>query len=163
MRDGLTGLFNRRYMEEALAREIHNAERSHGVVSIIMLDIDHFKRFNDNFGHAAGDALLRELGKMLQSQVRGGDIVCRYGGEEFTVILPGTALARAQEVAEKMRRKTKRLRIQSNTIVIDEVRISLGVAAYPQHGSDGNEVLHAADLALLQAKHTRDCTVVASE
>lgn len=160
MRDGLTGLFNRRYMEESLLREIRNAQRNQSPIAIIMLDIDHFKRFNDSFGHAAGDALLRGIGAMLQTEMRGGDLACRYGGEEFTVILPDTGLAQAFEVAEKLRQKTRRLRIQLNGAEVGEVTISLGVAAYPEHGASWEDVLHAADMALLQAKQTRDRAVL---
>ncbi len=160
MRDGLTGLFNRRYMEETLLRETRNARRNKSVVAIIMLDIDHFKRFNDSFGHAAGDALLRGIGRMLQTQMRGGDLACRYGGEEFTIILPNTDLRQAGEIAEKLRQKTRTLRIEANGAAVGEVTISLGVALYPQHGETWEDVLHAADMALLQAKQTRDCSVI---
>lgn len=160
MRDGLTNLFNRRYMEETLVREIRNAERTNEVVAIIMLDIDHFKHFNDSFGHAAGDMLLREIGKLLQTQMRGGDLACRYGGEEFTLILPKTQLLQAGEIAEKLRQKTGQLQIKLNGTAIGQVSISLGVAAYPQHGANWEEVLHAADMALLQAKQTRNRSVI---
>ena len=160
MRDGLTGLFNRRYMEETLLRETRNAKRNHSAIAIIMLDIDHFKRFNDSFGHAAGDALLREIGKLLQTQMRGGDLACRYGGEEFTIILPNTGLQQAGEIAEKLRQKVRLLHIQINGATLGEITISLGVALYPQHGESWEEVLHAADMALLQAKQTRDCSVI---
>ncbi|MGB6054324.1 MAG: diguanylate cyclase [Burkholderiaceae bacterium] len=160
MRDGLTGLFNRRYMEESLVREIRNAQRNQTPIAIIMLDIDHFKRFNDTFGHAAGDALLRRIGGMLQTEMRGGDLACRYGGEEFTVILPDTGLPQAFEVAEKLRQKTKRLHVQLNGAEVGEVTISLGVAAYPEHGAGWEDVLHAADMALLRAKQTRDRAVL---
>jgi diguanylate cyclase (GGDEF)-like protein len=160
MRDGLTGLFNRRYMEETLLREIRNAKRSRSTIAIIMLDIDHFKHFNDSFGHAAGDALLRGIGHLLQTQIRGGDLACRYGGEEFTIVLPQTGLQQAFEIAEKLRRATRQLRIQQNGAAVGEVTISLGMAAYPQHGATWEEVLHAADMALLQAKQTRDRSVV---
>jgi diguanylate cyclase (GGDEF)-like protein len=125
-----------------------------------MLDIDHFKHFNDTFGHAAGDALLRGIGNMLQTEMRGGDLACRYGGEEFTIILPRTDLQQAAEVAEKLRQKTKRLQIQVDGATVGEVTVSLGVAAYPQHGATWEDVLHAADMALLQAKQTRDRTVL---
>lgn len=161
MRDGLTNLFNRRYMEETLEREIRNAKRSGETLAIIMLDIDHFKHFNDTFGHAAGDTLLREIGKMLQTHMRGGDLACRYGGEEFTLILPKTLLPQAGEIAEKLRYKTRELHITLNGTAVGQVSISLGVAAYPQHGATWEDVLHAADMALLQAKQTRDRTVIA--
>jgi diguanylate cyclase (GGDEF)-like protein len=156
----LTNLFNRRYMEETLVREIRTAQRNQTMIAIIMLDIDHFKHFNDSFGHAAGDALLRGIGGMLQTEIRGGDLACRYGGEEFTIILPETDLQAALEIAEKLRRKVKLLQIQLNGAKVGEVTISLGVAAYPQHGATWEDVLHAADMALLKAKQTRDRSVI---
>ena len=112
IRDPLTGLFNRRYMEESLEREVRRAGRCRHSVGIIMLDLDHFKRFNDTFGHQGGDALLRELGAMLQRSIRGGDIACRYGGEEFTLILPEVTIADAGQRAEHLREAVKTLRAQ---------------------------------------------------
>jgi diguanylate cyclase (GGDEF)-like protein len=156
MRDGLTGIFNRRFMEESLLREARRADRSQMPLSVIMIDIDHFKRFNDNFGHPAGDALLRGVGKMLQAEMRGGDLACRYGGEEFTVILPATPLPAACEIAERLRMKTQELDIAMEGRALDKITISLGVASYPQHGDSWEAVVHAADLALLNAKTTRN-------
>jgi diguanylate cyclase (GGDEF)-like protein len=92
MRDVLTGLFNRRYMEETLERELRRAVREQGPLGIIMLDLDHFKQLNDTFGHEAGDTVLRALGRCMQELTRGYDIACRYGGEEFTLILPAAPL-----------------------------------------------------------------------
>lgn len=160
MRDGLTGLFNRRYMEETLVRETRNAERNKTDIAIIMLDIDHFKRFNDNFGHAAGDALLRELAKMLQDKIRGGDLACRYGGEEFTIILPHTALMHAADIARQLLESARHLHVEINGQSVGEITISLGVASFPQHGENWAAVLHAADVALLHAKRTRNSVVV---
>lgn len=159
MRDGLTGLFNRRFMEESLLREIRRAERTHAPLALIMIDIDHFKRFNDNFGHPAGDALLRGVGKMLQAAMRGSDLACRYGGEEFTIILPGTPLSAASEIAEKLRKNAQALDIAMEGHALDKITISLGVASFPQHGDSWEAVLHAADLALLNAKITRNRVV----
>jgi diguanylate cyclase (GGDEF)-like protein len=159
MRDGLTGIFNRRFMEESLLREARRADRSQMPLSVIMIDIDHFKRFNDNFGHPAGDALLRGVGKMLQAEMRGGDLACRYGGEEFTVILPATPLSAACEIAERLRMKTQELDIAMEGRALDKITISLGVASYPQHGDSWEAVLLAADLALLNAKTTRNRVV----
>lgn len=160
VRDGLTGLFNRRFMEESLRREMRNAQRNKSPVSIIMVDIDHFKRFNDTFGHAAGDLLLREVGNILQTQMRGGDLACRYGGEEFTIILPATMLHNAADIAEKLREKVRSLRLSMDGQQLSEITISLGVACYPEQGATWEDVLHAADLALMQAKQTRNRTVV---
>ncbi|QDZ28452.1 diguanylate cyclase [Noviherbaspirillum sp. UKPF54] len=160
MRDGLTGLFNRRFMEESLSREMRNAQRNKSPVAIVMIDIDHFKRFNDTFGHAAGDMLLREVGGMLQRQMRGGDLACRYGGEEFTVILPATALRNAAELAEKLRDSARGLSVTMDGHALGQITISLGVASFPEHGDTWEAVLHAADIALMQAKHTRNRTMV---
>lgn len=160
VRDGLTGLFNRRYMEETLIRETRNADRNHTPVSIIMLDIDHFKRFNDTFGHAVGDALLREIGTMLQTEMRGGDLACRYGGEEFTLILPGASLTHAAAIAETLREAVHYLTVEFQGRVVGPVSASFGVASYPVHGATWEAVLHAADTALLLAKQARDRVVV---
>ncbi len=160
MRDGLTGLFNRRFMEESLSREMRNARRTKSPVAIVMIDIDHFKRFNDTFGHAAGDTLLREVGKLLQRQMRGGDLACRYGGEEFTVILPATALHNAADLAEKLRDSVRHLRVTMEGQALGQITISLGVACFPEHGDTWETVLHAADIALMHAKHTRNRTMV---
>jgi diguanylate cyclase (GGDEF)-like protein/PAS domain S-box-containing protein len=161
IRDVLTGLFNRRYMEEMLNREIHRAERKATPLGIIMLDIDHFKQFNDAFGHAAGDALLRELGSFLKARIRGGDIACRYGGEEFMLILPETSLDDTRQRAEQLREEFKHLNVKYNGQSTRSVTLSLGVAVFPEHGLTGEAVSRAADLALYQAKRGgRDRVVV---
>ena len=152
IRDPLTGLFNRRYMEESLEREVRRAGRCRHSVGIIMLDLDHFKRFNDTFGHQGGDALLRELGAMLQRSIRGGDIACRYGGEEFTLILPEVTIADAGQRAEHLREAVKTLRAQHHRQPLGPITVSAGVATYPENGSSGDAVLRAADAALYQAK-----------
>jgi diguanylate cyclase (GGDEF)-like protein len=161
VRDSLTGLFNRRHMEETLIRETLRAERNGTTISVIMIDIDHFKRFNDTFGHAAGDALLRELGRLLERYTRGSDLACRYGGEEFTVILPGSSLTVAQEIAEVLRENVQKLEIKVHGQSVGKVTISLGVACYPKHGSSWEDMLHSADLAMLEAKQVRNRVVVA--
>jgi diguanylate cyclase (GGDEF)-like protein len=117
-----------------------------------MLDLDRFKGFNDTHGHAAGDVLLSELGAFLKSRVRAEDIACRYGGEEFALILPDSDLAAAAQRAEALRDGAHGLRIQYGGQMIGPVSISLGVAAFPQHGADGATVLRAADSALYRAK-----------
>ena len=152
IRDPLTGLFNRRYMEKSLEREVRRAGRYRHSVGIIMLDLDHFKRFNDTYGHQGGDALLRELGAMLQRSIRGGDIACRYGGEEFTLILPEVTSADAGQRAEHLREAVKTLRAQHHRQPLGPVTVSAGVATYPENGSSGDAVLRAADAALYQAK-----------
>ncbi len=152
IRDPLTGLFNRRYLEESLEREIHRAERNNHPVGVIMLDIDHFKQYNDTYGHEAGDIVLRELGAYLASQIRAGDIACRYGGEEFILILPEASLEVTAERAERIRLGARKLNIKINNISLGEITLSVGVAAFPEHGLNGASVIRSADEALYQAK-----------
>jgi diguanylate cyclase (GGDEF)-like protein len=162
IRDPLTGLFNRRYLEEMLAIEIERAKRAKGPFSIIMLDLDHFKRFNDTHGHEAGDAVLQVLGGFLQRHVRGGDIACRYSGEEFTLILSGMSLAAAQERAEQLCEGVRALNVDFKNQILGPLTLSVGIAAFPNHGESGDMVLQAADAALYQAKSQgRDRVVVA--
>jgi diguanylate cyclase (GGDEF)-like protein len=152
IRDPLTGLFNRRYMEESLEREMRRATRGRHPVGIIMLDLDYFKRFNDTYGHEAGDDLLRRVGGALQRSIRGEDIACRYGGEEFTLILPEASLVDAAHRAEAIRESIKTLSVDRRRPQIGGVTISGGVATFPDHGPSGDAVLRAADAALYQAK-----------
>jgi diguanylate cyclase (GGDEF)-like protein len=152
IRDPVTGLFNRRYMEETLERELARAARAKGPVSIIMLDIDHFKHFNDTFGHEAGDLVLREIGACLRAQIRAEDIACRYGGEEFTLIMPAASVDIARQRAEHMREQVKGLTVQHHGQALGQITASLGVAVYPEDGETGETVLAAADAALYRAK-----------
>jgi diguanylate cyclase (GGDEF)-like protein len=162
IRDALTGLFNRRYLEETLDREVHRATRLQRSVAVIMLDIDYFKRFNDTFGHEAGDTLLRELGSFFKTQIRGGDFACRYGGEEFTLIFPEVSLANIIQRAERLREGVKDIRVEYQDRELGAITISLGVALFPEHGTTAKTLLHAADAALYQAKHEgRDRVIVA--
>ena len=161
IRDPLTKLYNRRYMEEALNREVQRAERHHSSVGIIMLDVDHFKKFNDSHGHEAGDVVLERLGELLQNNIRGGDIACRYGGEEFLLILPDTTLEIAAMRARELLDRSRQLQIvhQHNTF---SITISLGVSALPEHGQTIHKIVNAADTALYQAKHSgRDQVAIA--
>lgn len=153
IRDPLTGLFNRRYMEETLNREISRADRQRTPLGIIMLDIDHFKRFNNTFGHDAGDLVLQELGKFLQNNVRKEDIACRYGGEEFTLVLPGASMEITKKRAEMMLHNVQNLHINYNGNMLDDITFSMGVAIYPDHGHTGEATIQAADEALYRAKH----------
>ncbi|HYA15693.1 MAG TPA: diguanylate cyclase [Syntrophales bacterium] len=153
IRDPLTGLFNRRYMEETLSREIRRAERYRTPLGIIMVDLDHFRRFNNTFGHDAGDVVLQDMGKFLQNNVRMEDVACRYGGEEFTLIMPGASLDVTEKRAETLRQKVQDLKIYYNNKLLDSITLSLGVAVFPEHGSTGEEVIQAADVALYRAKH----------
>jgi diguanylate cyclase (GGDEF)-like protein/PAS domain S-box-containing protein len=152
IRDPLTGLFNRRYMEESLQREMRRAARGRQPVGIIMLDIDHFKEFNDNHGHEAGDVLLQAVGAILQRSVRAEDIACRYGGEEFTLILPEASLSDAAQRADHVRQAISHLHVQHHRQHLAPITVSAGVAIYPDHGPTGDAVLRAADAALYQAK-----------
>jgi diguanylate cyclase (GGDEF)-like protein len=147
-RDPLTGLFNRRYMEDSLERELHRAAREEGTLGTIMLDLDHFKALNDQAGHVAGDRVLRSLADLLRSHVRAGDVVCRYGGEEFTVLMPDAGLDETLARAEILRAAVEDA---SRTEPLP-VTISAGVAVYPVHASSGSELIDAADAALYAAK-----------
>lgn len=151
IRDPLTNLVNRRYLQETLDREWAHAGRAGIPLPIIMMDIDFFKRLNDSYGHKAGDLMLIELAELLRRHSRRSDIACRYGGEEFIVVMPGAALADALRRAEELRRllQESRVRYQQHQL---EATLSLGVAAYPAHGATGDELLQAADAALYAAK-----------
>jgi diguanylate cyclase (GGDEF)-like protein/PAS domain S-box-containing protein len=161
LRDPLTGLFNRRYMEESLERELRRAVRNNQCLALLMLDIDHFKRFNDTFGHQGGDTLLRALGDFLIQRTRGQDAACRYGGEEFAVILSGASLEAAQRRAELLRKDLKHLTVQHAGQVLGSVTFSIGIATFPGHATT-EELLQAADQALYRAK-TEGRDRVASE
>ncbi len=151
IRDPLTGLFNRRYLEETLARELVRATRGNLPLSIVMMDIDHFKKFNDTYGHKAGDEMLQALGELLRAQTRGSDVACRYGGEEFVAVLPSATLSAAQQRAEQWRSLFEALRVPHHG---EELRstLSLGVAMFPIHATTSESLLDAADKALYVAK-----------
>jgi len=153
IRDALTGLFNRRYLEETLERELARARRESTTVSVIMMDIDFFKWFNDTLGHKAGDVMLRALGEMLKTQTRTGDVACRFGGEEFAVVLPGAPLTIAQQRAEQLRAAFEHMRVRYEDMEL-HATLSAGVAAFPTHGASGDVVLNAADQALYVAKRS---------
>ncbi len=153
MRDPLTGLYNRRFLEEALDIEQRRALRRGISIGVLMLDLDHFKRFNDTYGHDAGDLLLRGVGALLRRAVREGDMPCRYGGEEFVVILPGADLAGTRRRAEALRAAIAQWDPQRDGASLGPVTASIGVAALPLHGTDWQKVLKAADEALYEAKH----------
>ena len=164
IRDPLTGLYNRRYMEEALRQQLSRVTRRLHPIGMIMIDIDHFKRFNDTYGHVAGDALVRELGRFLQKHIRNEDIGCRYGGEEFLLILPDASLETTQQRAELLQQEAKGLRVQDEGQSLGGITLSLGVAMYPQHGRTIENVMRAADAALYRAKQEgRDRVIVAEQ
>ncbi len=152
IQDPLTGLFNRRYMTEALHQTLQRACQSNTPVALVMLDIDHFKRFNDSFGHPAGDMVLRDFSLFVKGAVRGSDLACRYGGEEFTLILPGVTLEVARQRADKLRRGIKYLNMQYQGQSLGVVTLSAGVAVFPLHGMTAEALIYAADQALYQAK-----------
>jgi diguanylate cyclase (GGDEF)-like protein len=153
IRDGLTGLFNRTFMEIALERELSRAARQGKQVAVMMLDIDHFKQFNDSFGHEAGDIVLREVAETMRLGVRGEDIVCRYGGEEFIVIMPEIATRAANERAELLRRMVSDLALRYHGQPLRQVTISIGIAMYPDNSDHADELLRSADHAMYAAKH----------
>nr|MDQ2732968.1 diguanylate cyclase [Armatimonadota bacterium] len=130
IRDPLTSLFNRRYMEASLERELRRGERNGASVGVIMLDLDHFKQFNDSFGHEAGDTLLRELGAFLQAHIRGEDVACRYGGEEFTIILPAASLEDTLQRAERLCEASRNLKVAYRGLLLGPVTLSAGTAAF---------------------------------
>jgi len=149
--DTLTGLFNRRYMEETFERELIRAKRQNYPVSVIMSDLDHFKVVNDTFGHLAGDEVLRAIGRLMKLFVRGSDIYCRYGGEEFLLILPGMKEETACERAEQLRTAIAASPIIFGTSAI-RVSASFGVVTFPQHGKTCDELIAVVDNALYKAK-----------
>ena len=164
VRDSLTGLYNRRYMEQALEREVLRASRNRRTVGVIMLDLDHFKQFNDTFGHEAGDMLLRLLGDFLVTHVRAEDIACRYGGEEFVVILPEASLSMTRSRAEELWSGVQNLSVNFHGELLRAVTASVGVAAFPEHGTTLAELLRAADAALFAAKRAgRDRVAIAEQ
>lgn len=162
IRDPLTGIFNRRYLEETARREISQARRSGATIGIIMADVDHFKRFNDEFGHAAGDAVLKALAQYLASRIRSGDIAARYGGEEFTLLLSGTTFDGTRKRADAIRQGVEALAIDFPGASLPGVTLSMGVAAYPRNGETLEEILEAADGALYEAKSRGRNRVVVS-
>ncbi|WP_204138571.1 diguanylate cyclase [Halomicronema sp. CCY15110] len=162
IRDPLTGLYNRRYLEASLTQAIAQAQRYDQAIGVIMLDIDHFKQFNDTYGHTAGDHVLQAVGALLKENVRGADIACRYGGEEMTLILPESPLAQSQLKAEAILRAIAGLELTYNGQPLPTLTASLGVASFPQHGATASALVQAADAALYCAKASgRNQVVVA--
>jgi len=147
--DGLTGIFNRRYFETRITEEIERARRFGNELSLIMVDVDKFKSLNDNFGHLLGDEVLRQVSSLLSRQIRKIDVVCRYGGEEFVILLPQTAVEQALHVAEKLRHAVEEWQFPG---VPRTLTISGGVAVFPKHGNTRDELVKAADAALYGAK-----------
>ena len=162
IRDPLTRLFNRRFLEESLERELQLASRKKQSTAVIFLDLDHFKKFNDAFGHDAGDMVLQSLADLLRSFFRATDICCRFGGEEFSVILPESSAEDAAARANALRSEVKRLRLQYKQQNLGPLSFSAGVAAFPEHASATDELLKIADQCLYESKALgRDVVTVA--
>ncbi|MCI5221449.1 MAG: diguanylate cyclase [Candidatus Electrothrix sp. AR4] len=151
IRDQLTGLYNRRHMEASFQREISRAQRHNSLLGVIMIDVDHFNVFNDTYGHDLGDMVLRELGNFLLHHTREEDIACRYGGEEFFIIMPEASLENTYKRAEQLKKGVEELAVKRDN-EYHTVTISLGIATFPEHGATADEIVRAADSALYQAK-----------
>jgi diguanylate cyclase (GGDEF)-like protein len=155
--DPLTGLFNRRHFDAALKRELARARRKEVPVSLVLVDIDHFKRVNDEYGHAVGDAVLRTIAQQLRLGIREGDIACRYGGEEMVLLLPECTAIDAGVRAEAIRIALGGIKPNAEGEGPERITASFGVAAYPVHAQDAEALFWAADKALYRAKeHGRD-------
>ncbi|MBK6791118.1 MAG: GGDEF domain-containing protein [Anaerolineales bacterium] len=163
VRDYLTGLFNRRYMEETLERDLLRAARSHLPLGVIMLDVDNFKGVNDAHGHAAGDVILRELGRLFLNHVRGEDVPCRYGGDEFIIILPDAPQVIVHERAHLLCEKARQFDYRFDGLSLNEITLSIGVAAFPEHGTTGSTILRVVDSALYRAKRAGRGQIVVAE
>jgi diguanylate cyclase (GGDEF)-like protein/PAS domain S-box-containing protein len=150
-RDPLTSLYNRRYLEEILEKELARAERRRSAVAIIMMDADHFKHINDRFGHKAGDRALQALARIIQRHIRKSDIACRYGGEEFVIVMPSTGVETASERAEQIRHDFYTVQFDGPETT-GMTSLSIGIATYPHSGDRGDQVLDAADQAMYSAK-----------
>jgi diguanylate cyclase (GGDEF)-like protein len=147
IRDPLTNLYNRRFLHDYLSRELARAKREGIRVAVIMIDLDHFKRVNDTAGHGAGDEVLVQLAALLKRHIRGSDIACRLGGEEFTLVLPNATLQSARSRADAICQA-----VREESVLLMGVTASLGVATFPESAAEADALLHAADLALYQAK-----------
>ena len=164
IRDPLTGLFNRRYLVESMDREVRRAQRRSGQISVLMIDVDHFKRLNDTHGHAAGDLVLQRLTQSICEVVRREDIVCRYGGEEFVVVLPDENHVHALAKAEVVREAITEMRVEFLGVVITDLSVSVGVATLSDPSAAPESLLKLADAALYAAKKQgRNCVASAAE
>ena len=152
LRDPLTGLSNRRELEEQLPKEIARSQRGSSQSSVLLLDIDHFKRFNDTHGHDAGDAVLREFGHLLQKLARQEDIVARLGGEEFVIVLSNTDIAAAEVFANRVREEVSALNVRFHGESLGSITASIGVSESPLHGNEAKALITLADAALYRAK-----------
>jgi diguanylate cyclase (GGDEF)-like protein len=163
IRDALTGLYNRRFLEESLNREMARCKRNGTVFGVLMMDLDHFKRINDTFGHDAGDSVLRSIAQALQENSRESDIACRFGGEEFIIVLPDTGREGAAIRAERILAVVRGLHVTHNDKPLGSITVSLGLAMYPQNGETVKAIVQSADKALYAAKGAgRDRLVMAA-
>ena len=154
IRDPLTGLFNRRYLEETLEREILRAKRRNARFALLVMDVDHFKHFNDSYGHDVGDALLQKLGTLLKNNLRGEDIACRYGGEEFVIVMTDIMMDEARRRADNIRNCTRAITIfDDDKKLLQPVTISIGLVLFPEHGENPETLIKAGDQALYSAKN----------
>jgi diguanylate cyclase (GGDEF)-like protein len=151
--DPLTGLFNRRYLDDSLSRELSLSQRRGVPLSVAVLDVDHFKRFNDTFGHEAGDLALRECARVLSQNLRKSDIACRLGGEEFALVLPDSSMEDTRLRVEQICSLIKQLELRQDGQLLGAMTLSAGIAGSPEHASTARELLSAADAALYAAKH----------
>ncbi len=162
IRDPLTRLFNRRFLEESFERELQLARRRKQFITVLFLDLDHFKRFNDTFGHDAGDMVLQSLADLFRTFFRSTDLCCRYGGEEFAIVLPDMSSPQAVIRADLLRSEVKNLRLQYKNQRLGQITLSIGVAAFPEHGSTVVDLLKIADQCLYESKaRGRDTVTVA--
>jgi diguanylate cyclase (GGDEF)-like protein len=162
MRDPLTGLFNRRYLDESMQRELMRARRDGEPIGAILLDLDHFKKLNDTYGHDAGDYVLERTAELLAHATRGSDIACRFGGEEFALILPGASLENTRKRAEAIRASFEALDLVHRGQRLAQLSLSAGVSALPPGAADWEPLLHEADKALYAAKESGRNRVVAA-
>lgn len=152
VRDPLTGLYNRAYLNEFLERDLERAHRNNMKIAVVMMDIDHFKRINDQYGHEAGDLVLKEIGKLLQANIRGSDISCRYGGEEFLIILYDSDIDGVISRIEQIRILISQMKSNQNGLPLEKITASFGLAISPEHGDHSEVLIAAADQALYQSK-----------
>ena len=158
LRDPLTGLFNRRYLHESLVKEIERAQRKQQFIGIMMLDIDYFKRFNDTYGHSAGDRVIKEVANYLISEVRQYDIACRYGGEELVLVMPDAFIEDTIIRAEQIRMGISKLKLEHEGKILESISVSIGVSCFPDDGTTVDSLISTADRALYEAKSAgRDC------
>jgi diguanylate cyclase (GGDEF)-like protein len=150
--DPLTDLYNRRYLEEALDKELLRAKRHQYPVSLILIDIDHFKQVNDNYGHNTGDEVLKRMADIMRNNVRNSDIICRYGGEEILILLPECSLEKSSFIAELLRKIVSEIKVACDNFTLTNITISAGIASFPDHGLTRKALIEVADVALYQAK-----------